>query len=285
MNSQGKQFPFYSGASVWLAPGKRWKQCTHLVIAAHQDDVEIMAAYGILECYKKQNKHLVAVVLTNGKSSPRAGHYAHWGPEKMAQERMKEQIRAAKLGGYLGVLQLGYDSSLLKSKKERKQVVDHLVKVIASTSPAHVYLHNPFDKHLSHVAACYVGLEALKKKSGKYKSVIGCEVWRGLDWLPDSQKIPMNVSERLHLQKKLIQVYKTQVQGGKKYDEGSLGRRLANATFFESHRVDEATALSFGVDLLPFVKNPKLSYSAFVKKHVQGFENELSSSLKTLSLR
>jgi LmbE family N-acetylglucosaminyl deacetylase len=48
---------------------------THLCVAAHQDDIEIMAAQPILECYQQTDKWFTGVVVTAGRGSPRNGRY------------------------------------------------------------------------------------------------------------------------------------------------------------------------------------------------------------------
>ncbi len=44
---------------------------THLCISAHQDDIEIMAAQPILECFQQKDKWFTGVVVTDGRGSPR----------------------------------------------------------------------------------------------------------------------------------------------------------------------------------------------------------------------
>lgn len=51
---------------------------THLAIAAHQDDIEIMAGGPILDCYGKYEKWFTGVVVTDGAGSPRSGVYANY---------------------------------------------------------------------------------------------------------------------------------------------------------------------------------------------------------------
>ncbi|MFP4541109.1 MAG: hypothetical protein ACLFR7_05730, partial [Opitutales bacterium] len=70
--------------------------------------------------------------------------------------------------------------------------------------------------------------------------VLGCEVWRGLDWMPDDEKVPLDVSGNLELAQQLNGVFDSQIVGGKRYDLATIGRRRANATFLESHHADAA---------------------------------------------
>ena len=51
------------------------KKTTHLAIAAHQDDVELMAYHGVCECYEKDEKFFTAVIVTNGSGSPKGEKY------------------------------------------------------------------------------------------------------------------------------------------------------------------------------------------------------------------
>src|SRR4051812_7596450 len=73
---------------------------THLCIAAHQDDIEIMAYAGIAECHERADKHFTGVVITNGAGSSRTGRYAAFTDAGMQAARREEQRRAATLGGY-----------------------------------------------------------------------------------------------------------------------------------------------------------------------------------------
>ncbi len=52
------------------------ERTTHLCIAAHQDDIEIMAAQPILECFQRQDAWFSGVVVTDGRGSPRDHIYA-----------------------------------------------------------------------------------------------------------------------------------------------------------------------------------------------------------------
>jgi hypothetical protein len=81
------------------------------------------------------------------------------------------------------------------------------------------------------------------------KSVCGCEVWRGLDWMMDGEKVAHHVAAHENLAAALNGVFDSQIAGGKRYDLATLGRRRANATFFESHAVDECESVSFAMDL------------------------------------
>src|SRR5258708_9857405 len=57
------------------APDAALARTTHLCIAAHQDDIEIMAYHGIAECFGRNDRWFTGVVVTDGPVSPRGGIY------------------------------------------------------------------------------------------------------------------------------------------------------------------------------------------------------------------
>jgi hypothetical protein len=105
--------------------------------------------------------------------------------------------------------------------------------------------------------------------------VIGCEVWRDLDWLPDGEKVLMDVSGRDNLAAALNGVFDSQIAGGKRYDLATLGRRRANATFFASHATDAATQLVFGIDLTPLVADESLDIADYVCGLIDQFKADV----------
>ena len=54
-------------------PDQALARTTHLCVAAHQDDIEIMAQAGIDECHGAADRFFTGVVMTNGAGSPRTG--------------------------------------------------------------------------------------------------------------------------------------------------------------------------------------------------------------------
>jgi len=109
--------------------------------------------------------------------------------------------------------------------------------------------------------------------------VIGCEVWRNLDWLADADKVLMNVSGRNHLAAALNGVFDSQIAGGKRYDLATLGRRAANATFFESHASDHSDQVIFGLDMTPLVADETKDIAAFVAAHIAAFAADVKTKL------
>ena len=242
---------------------------THLAIAAHQDDIEIMAIDGILKCYRSAERRFTGVVVTNGSGSPRDDLYATYSDAEMQVVRRHEQRAAAALGDYAAQILLDAPSAAVKDPHNvaSAAVVSDLKQILLATRPQVVYTHNLADKHDTHVAVALKTLSALRSLPAEQRpaAVYGCEVWRGLDWLLDAEKIAFDCSARESLQAALLGVFDSQICGGKRYDLATLGRRRANATYFASHATDTATGMVFAMDLTPLVTDPALDIAAYVQ--------------------
>ncbi len=254
---------------------------THLCIAAHQDDIEIMAYHGIAECLDSNRRWFTGVVVTDGSGSPRAGKFARYSGERMKAVRREEQRAAARIGKYSAVLQLAHPSTAVKSSRSAGVRAD-LLAIIEATRAHTVYLHNPADKHDTHVAVFLRSLEALRAlpMAKRPRQVYGCEVWRDLDWLLDADKQVLDVSARPKLAAKLVGAFRSQIAGGKRYDLATAGRRLAHATFHTSHATDQAAALTWAMDLTPLMHDDKLPAEDFVLGHIDRLRADVAARLK-----
>jgi LmbE family N-acetylglucosaminyl deacetylase len=263
-----------------LPAGEAMARTTHLGIGAHQDDLEFMAFHGIAECFGLVDRWFTGVTCTNGSGSPRAGVYAGYTDTQMREVRRVEQRTAASIGRYSAMLQLDHPSAVVKDP-DGSALRNDLVEILRATRPTCVYTHNPADKHDTHVAVVGATLAALRllPADQQPERVLGCEVWRDLDWMPDRRKVALNVSQRESLAASLAGVFDSQISGGKRYDLASMGRRRANATFFESHGVDEAEMLTFAMDLTPLLKDPSLTLSAYVEGLMDEFKAEIKGKL------
>lgn len=264
--------------------GDALKRTTHLCIVAHQDDSEIAAYHGIAECFGQKDLWFASVIVTDGAGSPRAGVYSSYTDEEMKIVRKQEQKKAAFVGEYSVQVQLCYPSAMVRNPAE-KGIVEDLRNIIMACRPQIVYLHNPADKHDTHVAAFLRSLEALRAVSGEFipEKVYGCEVWRDFDWLMDDEKVVLPVSKYKNLSASLLGVFDSQITGGKRYDLAAAGRRLANATFYASHSTDVDDALTYAIDLMPLVKNPNLKVDDFVLSKIDKFKNDVKSRLAKFS--
>ena len=112
--------------------------------------------------------------------------------------------------------------------------------------------------------------------------LIGCEVWRALDWTVDADKVLLDVSDHENLQAALLGVFDSQIVGGKRYDLASMGRRVANATYFETHGVDQLTGLSYGIDMTPLMHDASLDPAAFIQSFIQRFAQDVAGRIERL---
>ena len=138
------------------------------------------------------------------------------------------------------MIQLDYPSKVVKDPTDTA-LRDDLAAILAATRPRVVYTHNPADKHETHIAVVVPVIQAIRAlpRGLRPERVHGCEVWRDLDWMPDAEKVAHDLSGHEHLAAALNGIFDSQIAGGKRYDLATLGRRRANATFFESHATDE----------------------------------------------
>lgn len=257
---------------------------THLAIGAHQDDLEFFAFPGISACYAQTDKWFTGVVCTDGAGSSRTGPYAHVSDGEMQKIRQQEQRKAAAVGEYGAMIQLGYSSASLKDGSFQKPVTD-LADILKATRPEVLYLHNPADKHDSHIATLLRSLKALRSlpPSQRPKQTWGCEIWRGLDWLCDEDKGLLPCSDRPNLQAALNGIFDSQISGGKRYDLAVMGRRLANATFLDPREGDQETGLTYAMDLNPLVQDDQLDPVEFTLDFVRRLENDVKTRLERLS--
>ena len=273
-----------SSAQIFVPDGQSvadaLKRITHLGIGAHQDDLEFMAFHGILECFASDTKWFGGVTCTNGAGSARSGTYAQFTDTQMMAVRRSEQNHAAIVGQYGVMIQLDYPSSAVKSATD-PSLRNDLKEILAATRPGIVYTHNPADKHDTHIGVVVAALQAMRElpREQRPQKVIGCEVWRSLDWLPDADKVLMDVSGHDNLAAALNGVFDSQIAGGKRYDLATLGRRAANATFFESHATDKTTQLVFGMDLTPVVADESKNIVDYVAAFIRAFESNVRKKL------
>jgi LmbE family N-acetylglucosaminyl deacetylase len=257
------------------------RRVTHLGIVSHQDDLEIAAYHGITECFKTEDKWFGGVVVTDGSGSPRKGPYEKYTDDEMQQVRLIEQRKAAYVGEYSFMAQLGYPSEEVKEQRNGP-VVEDIKFILEHTQPQIVYLHNPCDRHDTHVATFLRCLEAIRARPAdmRPKKVYGCEVWRKLDWLLKEDKIMLWVDKHPHMLRPLLGVFDSQISGGKRYDLAEEGLRHANATYFDSHTTDKTSLLSFALDLTPLVEDDQLDVQEYTLGYVRRLEKDVAERMK-----
>src|SRR5882724_5064095 len=208
-------------AEIWVPDGvsedAALKRTTHMAIAAHQDDVEIMCLEGILAGFGNSEKWFTAVIVTNGAGSPRDGIYAKYSDDQMQVVRRQEQKKAAYVGEYSAAVLLNHPSSAVKSSNNIGPKND-IKAIIAASRPEVIYTHNLADKHDTHIGVALRTIAALRELPAEQrpKKLYGCEVWRDLDWLVDSDKVIFKLDERENIATSLVGVFDSQIAGGKR---------------------------------------------------------------------
>jgi LmbE family N-acetylglucosaminyl deacetylase len=254
---------------------------THMAIAAHQDDIEIMAARPILECFQQPDKWFTGVVATDGRGSPRDDLYKGYTDEEMRTVRFKEQKKAAIVGEYAAQVLLDYPSRIIKDGKNLQPIED-IANLLRLAHPETVYTHNLADKHDTHVSVALRVIAAIRSlpESERPEKLYGCEVWRDLDWMVDSDKVSFDLTKHENLQAALLGVFDSQICGGKRYDLATMGRRRANATYFESHGVDVTLGMSYAMDLTPLITDDGKDAGVYVQEFIERFANDVSGRLQ-----
>jgi LmbE family N-acetylglucosaminyl deacetylase len=272
------------GADIFIPDGIPFAaaaaRTTHLGVGAHQDDLEFMAYHGIFECFGSTEKFFGGVTCTDGRGSARQGPFAQFSDDEMREVRREEQRAAASMGEYGLMIQLDVPTAELKTAADNPLTPD-LLALFALMRPQVVYTHNPADKHETHLHVFTAVVDALRALPGdrRPQSLLGCEVWRGLDWMNDDEKVALDVSGRPELAASLNETFASQIAGGKRYDYATEGRRRANATYFTAHRVDQATHLSLAMDLTPLIQDDRLDVMEFTLGHIDRFRSNVETNL------
>lgn len=195
------------------------RKTTHFAISAHQDDIEIMAFHGILACYQQEHCRFGgACVVTDGRGgTPRAGEFADVSDDEMVEIRAAEQAKAAEIGDYANCVLLGHRSSGVR-QLDFEPLTSELVRLLSLAQPKIIYTHNLADKHKTHLAVGLHVIKAIRRlpRELRPEKLYGCEVWRSLDFLPDTHKVLLDVSARPELQSALINAFRSQIAGGER---------------------------------------------------------------------
>jgi len=256
------------------------RRCSHMGIGAHQDDLEIMAFHGVLECFDSPDNWFCGVTCTDGTRGPRKEDLESLSPGEVGALRNEEQNKAADLGCYGAMVQLNYASSDVKGR-DKSDVIADLYEILCAVQPRFVYTHNPADKHDTHVGVVIAALQAIRKipVGQRPSKLFGCEVWQDLDWLNDDEKVRLDASGNDQLAAALINCHASQVTPAKRYDLATIGRRRANATYSDSHGNIPEVYVTHAMNLSPLILDDALNLQDFVAEKIQGFEQSVMNTL------
>ena len=261
-----------------MAPNDALARTTHLGVGAHADDLEIMAIHGILACYEQTERWFCGAVVTDGAGSPGTVEHER---AALADIRRGEQERAATLGRYGAQIFLDYSSADVKEPRDDRVVTD-LVALLRATRPEVVYTHALSDAHETHVAVALRLIAACRAlaPAERPERVLGCEVWRDLDWLSPVDKVTLPADERPELQAALVGVFASQL-AGKNYAAAALGRRAAHAAFSDSHASDIHRGVVWAMDLSPLVAGTA-DVSEYARELVRRLEDDVLGRIRRL---
>jgi LmbE family N-acetylglucosaminyl deacetylase len=276
LKQEGAEFFIPDGISVEEGIART----THMAISAHQDDIEIMAYHGVMECFGRDDKWFFGCVVTDGAGSPRDDLYSNYTDEDMKKVRKKEQKKAAYVGEYGALALMNYPSKAAKDPGN-KDIVDELTQLIEKAKPEIVYTHNLADKHDTHVAVATKVIKAIRTLPAdmRPKKLYACEVWRALDWVNDNEKVLFDVSAHPNIAAAILEVHDSQICGGKRYDLATEGRRLANATYAESHGTDSASSLTYSMDLTPLIEDDQLDVVEYIMGFIDRFKQDVYNKM------
>lgn len=257
-----------------------FNRTTHLGIGAHPDDLEIMALHGILTCHDVTDKWFGGITCSNGGGSIREGDIRAMNREDLIGKRQQEQNKAASIGQYSFMAQLGLSSADIRQERAEK-LLTLLKPLLERCRPEVVYTHNPADKHPTHIAVLKAVIHAYRRLPSEFrpKQLLGCEVWRNLDWVSDQQKVVLGIDDPTHLAPRLMGVYHSQIAAGKQYDKAIEGRRRANATFHQALSRDLAEQAIYAIDMTPLLENRDLSLDQFIRPFLDRFRDEVLAGL------
>ena len=260
------------------------KETTHLGICAHSDDLEVIAFDGIIKHFKDKRSNFFGIVVSDNQGRPIHPKYKSSSLSKVQKIREEEQIKAARLGEYAGLAFLRYPSSKIKDAKYKEKIKEKIKEIVSFLRPSIIYTHSLFDRHSTHVAVSLRAIEALRglNKNKRTDKLYGVEVWGGLDWLSDKDKVIFDVSGYEELASNLLKVYHSQIFGSHRYDIAVLSKRKANAIYHKTHQFSKSTSLIFAMDLTQLVKNKRLNVKKYFKSHINAFSDNVFCRLKEI---
>src|SRR5205823_2563146 len=104
-----------------------------------------------------------------------------------------------------------------------------------------------------------------------------------LDWMLDRDKVLFQLNGHENIAASLVGVFDSQIAGGKRYDLATMGRRRAHATYYQSHAVDAAGMVNFGMDLTPLLGDDKLDPAEYINGFLCRFAEEVKSRIESFA--
>lgn len=248
---------------------------TDLAVGAHPDDLEILVPGIIGACRDDPDRWFTGIVCTDGAGSVAPPDHPELTGEALAARRAEEQRDAADLGCYGALAMLGHPSAEVRTPAGAAALRAELSDLLDLTRPTTVCTHALVDKHSTHLAVALAAIDAVRAlpPADRPRRLLGCEAWRGLDWLPDEDKVRLDVSGHEALAAELMACFRSQL-GAKRYDLAVAGRRRANATLADPGTADTESEVVVAMDLTPLIADDALDPVEVVSSAIDRFRDE-----------
>jgi hypothetical protein len=93
--------------------------------------------------------------------------------------------------------------------------------------------------------------------------------------MTDEDRVRLDCGRDGEFAAKLNSVFRSQIEGGKRYDLAVMGRRRAQATFDDPRSADAAAMVTLAMDLTPLIEDEDLSLRDFVAAKIDRFREDV----------
>ncbi|MDX1975565.1 MAG: PIG-L family deacetylase [Rickettsiales bacterium] len=262
------------------------KDITDLVILAHADDAEIVAADKIAQCQKDPTRKLGVIIVTDGQGAARKGKYADFTNKQLADERVQEQVSAAIDGKFEFLAMLG-QPDLVEHPIDSEQSTRDIYAIVSKCPKLEsVITHNPFDRHPAHLGVLNATLGALKmlppEAQANIKELRGSEVWGEVSWVgnPWLKKITLSKKE-MDMQARLLGHHQSQTEGAKAYVPGVSAREVSRMVF-EIPRLTtgEFAGVMLAVDMNSLIGDKAITLEQFADNVLEEHANRMRGNAR-----
>ena len=250
---------------------------TDLSCTAHQDDAEIENGIQILQAQRDPKKNFLNIIATDGASSKSRLNRADADAEgskgkpfelqELPERRWREQ-RDASSASKTPSIQLGYPSNAVNGLMGdgKKAEVVHILSGLFDSMPnlKDVFLHNPLDKHDTHLGVLACSVAAFRSMDSKDlpDNIVGMEGWGGLAGMPHGELVKFVTENKQDLEeiKGWISLYTSQLDLQlRAYDKVTIALYEAHAGFVtDPHSLGVIEGMAIGVKLTDYIKNPDM---------------------------
>ena len=222
-------------------------------------------------------------VYRRSRFGTRAAVIAAHTDAEMVEVRRDEQRRAAELGGFGAVVQLGHPSGDVKSADGVTSLADELASIL-EVSPSAEPLHAQSGRQARHPSSGDGGDRARGTPTADdacdrrgSSASRGGATSTGWATARSCGSTPRRTSA---LAQQFAAVYESQIDGAKRYDVAIQGRRRANATMHGIRSTDDAEEVIVAIDLTPLLRNDDLDPVEYTLAAIDRLRADVETSLR-----